>query len=50
VPGGTTAPNTAGTVNEVFVESHVPAKVSVPEVDGPIMRVTLAVLFELEEA
>jgi hypothetical protein len=49
VPGGMTAPNAAGTVSDVFVESHVPTKVSEPDVDVPIMRVTLAVLFELEE-
>ena len=49
VPNGTTGPNAAGTVNDVFVESHVPAKVSVPEIDGPVMRVTLSVVFELEE-
>jgi hypothetical protein len=49
VPGGTTAPNAGGTVNDVFIESHVPAKVDMPEVDGPVMRVTLTVLFELEE-
>ena len=49
VPSGTTVPNAAGTVDEVFVESHVPGKVSVPEVDVPVMRVTLTVLFELEE-
>jgi hypothetical protein len=49
VPSGTTKPNASGTVNDVFVESHVPGKVSVPEVDAPVMRVTLTVLFELEE-
>ena len=49
VPSGVTAPNAAGTVTDVFVESHVPAKVSVPEIEGPIMRVTVTVLFELEE-
>jgi hypothetical protein len=49
VPSGTTMPNAGGTVNEVFVESHVPAKVSLPDVDVPVMRVTLSVLFELEE-
>ena len=42
-------PNAAGTVNDVFVESHVPGQVSVAGVDAPIMRVTLTVLFELEE-
>jgi hypothetical protein len=49
VPSGTTAPNTVGTVNEVFVESYVPGHVSVPGIDVPIMRITLSVLFELEE-
>jgi hypothetical protein len=49
LPSGRTAPNAPGTVNEVFVESHVPGKVSLPEVDAPVMRVTLTVLFELEE-
>jgi hypothetical protein len=49
VPSGNTAPNAAGTVNEVFVESHVPAKVSVPDVDVPVMRVTVTVMFEMEE-
>jgi len=49
VPSGATQPNASGTVNDVFVESHVPGKVSVPEVDAPVMRVTLTVLFELEE-
>ncbi len=49
VPSGATVPNAAGTVNEVFIESHVPSRVTVPDVDAPIMRVTLTVLFELEE-
>ncbi|MGD1100929.1 MAG: hypothetical protein ABSA59_02590 [Terriglobia bacterium] len=49
VSGGTTAPNAVGTVNEVFVESHVPGQVSAPGIDVPIMRITLTVLFELEE-
>ena len=49
VPSGTTVPNASGTVNDVFVESHIPGKVSMPEVDVPVMRVTLTVLFELEE-
>ena len=44
-----TSPNAAGTVNDVFVESHVPGQVSVQGIDVPIMRVTLSVLFELEE-
>jgi hypothetical protein len=49
VPSGTTAPNASGTVNEVFVESHVPGKISVEGIDTPVMRITLTVLFELEE-
>jgi len=49
LPRSTTAPNAAGSVSDVFVESHVPARVSVPEVEGPVMRITLTVLFELEE-
>jgi|SRR5271157_535804 len=49
VPSGTTVPNAAGTVNDVFVESHVPGQVAVPGIDVPIMRITLTVLFELEE-
>jgi hypothetical protein len=49
VPSGITVPNAAGTVNDVFVESHLPGKVSVEGIDAPVMRITLTVLFELEE-
>ncbi len=49
VPSGTTAPNAAGTVNDVFIESHKPGPVEVPGIDVPIMRVTLTVIFDLEE-
>jgi hypothetical protein len=49
VPSGATISSASGTVNDVFVESHIPGKVSVSEVDAPIMRMTLTVLFELEE-
>lgn len=49
VPSGQTVPNAAGTVNDVFVESHVPGPVAVANSDVPIMRITLTVLFELEE-
>jgi len=49
VPRGTTAPNAAGSVNEVSIESHVPGKISVEGIDAPVMRITLTVLFELEE-
>jgi len=45
----TTFPNAAGTVCDAFVESHVPEKVSVPGIDAPVMRITVTVLFELEE-
>jgi len=49
MPSGITVPNAAGTVNEVFVESHIPGQVAVPGIDAPVMRITLTVLFELEE-
>jgi len=49
VSSGTTVPNAAGTVNDVFVESHIPGQVVVSEVEVPVMRVTLTVRFELEE-
>lgn len=49
VPSGVTAPPAAGSVNDVFVESHVPSKVSLPGVDAPVMRISLTVMFELEE-
>ena len=49
VPSGMTVPNAPGTVNDVFVESHVPGKISVEGIDAPVMRITLTVLFELEE-
>jgi hypothetical protein len=49
VPSGTTMPNAAGTVNDVFVESHVPGKISVEGIEAPVVRITLTVLFELEE-
>ena len=46
---GTTAPNAVGTVMDVFVESHDPGKYIVPNIDAPVMRISLNVLFELEE-
>jgi hypothetical protein len=49
VQSGTTVPNAGGSVSDVFIESHVPAKISVPGVDAPVMRITLTMLFELEE-
>ena len=49
VPGGTTTPNGAGTVKEVWVESHNYDLVTVQGIDVPALRVTLTLLFELEE-
>ncbi len=49
VPGGTTAPNSGGTVNDVFIESHVPGPASSAGIEVPMMRITVTVLFELEE-
>jgi hypothetical protein len=49
MPSGTTAPNAAGTINECFIESHVPGKVSIEGIDAPVMRISITVLFELEE-
>jgi hypothetical protein len=49
VPSGTTTPPAAGAVKEVFVESHAYGIVNLPTIDAPVLRVTLAVLFELEE-
>ena len=49
VPGALTVPNAIGSVDDVFVESHTPAQIAVPNVEVPVMRVTLSVLFELEE-
>jgi hypothetical protein len=49
VSSGSTAPNGAGTVNDVFIESHVPGPAPTAGMDVPMMRITLSVLFELEE-
>jgi hypothetical protein len=49
VPHGVTTPPAAGTVNDVFVESHIPSPVSLHGGESPIMRISLTVLFELEE-
>ncbi len=49
VSGGTTTPNAAGAVKEVFVESHSYGLVSVQGVDTPVLRVTLSLLVDLEE-
>ncbi len=49
VPGGTTAPNAAGSVKEVFVESHAYSLVAGQNIEIPVLRVTINVLFDLEE-
>jgi len=45
----TTAPPAAGTVKEVFVESHEYAVVTNPERETPLLRVTLRLIVEMEE-
>jgi hypothetical protein len=49
VPYAVTTAPPAGTVNDVFVESHIPSQVSLHGGEAPIMRISLTVLFELEE-
>ena len=49
VPGGTTSPGALGTVKEVFVGAHSYSVIALPEIQSPVLRVTLEVLFDLEE-
>jgi hypothetical protein len=49
VPSGTTSPNAAGSVKEVFVASHRYSLAEVDEIQSPVLRVTLNVDFVLEE-
>jgi hypothetical protein len=49
VPSGLTSPNAAGSVQEVFVESHVPERVRPEGGETPLMRIVISVVFELEE-
>ena len=49
VPAGTTTPPESASVKDVFIESHKYDLITLPEIDAPVMRVTLDVLFELEE-
>jgi hypothetical protein len=49
VPSGTTTPSAAGSVKEVFVESHRLSLVTAPEIETPVLRVTLSVVFHLTE-
>src|SRR6266496_619039 len=48
VPGGTTTPSAPDSVKEVFVESHDYSLVTLNEVEIPVLRATLQVLFYLE--
>ena len=49
VPSGTTTPPAAGAVKEVFVASHRYGSVTLPEIQAPVLRVTLELMFDLEE-
>lgn len=49
VPSGMTSPGMVGTVKMVFPESHVYSVVFSQWVENPIMRVTVNMLFHLEE-
>lgn len=49
VPAGTTTPPAAGSVKEVFVESHGYSSVTLKEIESPVLNVTVKVQFVLEE-
>jgi hypothetical protein len=49
VPGGMTAPGAVGSVKEAFVQSHEYSVAKTQEIQTPILRVTLALRFRLEE-
>ncbi len=49
VPGGWTSPPAAGSVKDVFVESHNYSSVRLKEIEAPVICVTLNVQFVLEE-
>jgi hypothetical protein len=49
VPGSVTRPGAAGSVKEMFVASHNYSVVTAQEIQAPILRVTLALRFRLEE-
>ncbi len=50
VPGGMTTPPAAGSVKDVFVESHSYSSVRLKEIEAPVICVTLNMQFVLEEA
>lgn len=49
VPSGITAPPQTGSVKEVFVESHRYSVVTAQEIQSPVLRVVLNVLFAMQE-
>jgi hypothetical protein len=49
VPSGMTGPGALGSVKEVFVASHHYSQVTAQEIQAPVLRVTLALRFRLEE-
>jgi hypothetical protein len=49
VPARTTTPSAPGSVKEVFVESHEYSLVTLNEVQVPVLRATIQVMFYLEE-
>lgn len=49
VPSGATTPPQAGSVKNVFLESHNYGLVTAQGIEIPVLRVTLSILFELEE-
>ncbi|HKS97516.1 MAG TPA: hypothetical protein VJV74_15485 [Terriglobia bacterium] len=49
VPGGITSPSALGSVQDVFVASHTYNVATLAEIQSPVLRVTIEVLFELEE-
>jgi len=48
-PGGMTTPGAAGSVKEVFVQSHRYSLARTQEIQAPILQVTLALKIRLEE-
>lgn len=49
VSAGITTPSAFGAVRDVFVEAHRYSVVTLPEIDVPVLRVTVTVLVDLEE-
>jgi len=50
VPSGLTAPSAAGSIKEIFIESHHYEVVTVDEIQTPLLRASLNLAFTLEEA